>query len=72
MIENNELLVPKLMSVKGLKNYSDINLFETFVMKTELSLKCLKIGFNYQITKITFKLCLKFCEFSGFAFECEL
>ena len=48
IIENNDLLVPKLMSVKGLKVNSDIemHLFETFVNKTENNLKCLGIQNN--------------------------
>ena len=39
IIENNELLVPKLTSVKLLFTICDINLFETFVQKTNNSLK---------------------------------
>ena len=42
IIENNDLLVPKLMSIKKLYiNLSDIHLFETLVNKTKNSLKCL-------------------------------
>ena len=44
MIENNDLLVPKLMSVKGLPVYqyfnSDMDLLKTFINKTQNSLKC--------------------------------
>ena len=41
IIENNDLLVPKLMSVKRLYIDLNNNLFETFVNKTQNSLKCL-------------------------------
>ena len=67
MIENNDLLVPKLMSIKRLNINSDINLFETFVEKTENSLKCLdfwKIDLNEEMFTIVynFKKYTKICE----------
>ena len=43
IIENNDLLVPKLMSVKELTVDSEMNLLKTFVNKTQNSLKCLGI-----------------------------
>ena len=42
IIEDNELVVPKLVSVKTLHNITRINLFETFVQKTKNSLKSLQ------------------------------
>ena len=67
-IENNDLLVPKLMSIKSLTVSCNNNLFETFVNKTQNSLKCLGICVKNIFNNKTIEIYKKLCEFRRIEF----